>query len=88
MPFIRGAWIQLHAWDERYHDYYCCPKHTGLYCNVPDDPKDPPYYSCYFTNQRKICNMYTDDPEYMLLDGPRGIMDPIRPDWCPLNETV
>jgi len=83
MVFIKGAWIDLNPWDERYLDYYCCPNYQ-LMVTVPyanDDKTTYDYHSMYYScglNGQKICDK---TPVYA-----RNGDDIVTPRWCPLKD--
>ena len=75
MVFIKGAWIDLHPWDKRYNEYYCCRYHDGLFITIDNDRPRDPYYTCNHANGRKICDKYDEND--------REIDGVIKPSWCP-----
>jgi len=75
--FIKGAYIELCRYDDRYNEYYCCSE-RNLFVNIPEDRTIEPFYSCGKFNQKKICDMYD-------VDGSK-VLDVKIPEWCPLKQ--
>jgi hypothetical protein len=89
MVFIKGAWVDLCPWDERYHEYYCCSGGFGLnlisHCETFDpatgrgEKHDPPCwitFHCARADNREIPVSDNDESYHKMAR---------RPDWCPLR---
>jgi len=75
--FVKGKWIDLNMWDERYGEYYCGPCRK-LWCNMPEDRNIEPFYSCHCDEgNRKICNMWDADDK---------VYDVLKPEWCKMRK--
>jgi len=88
MVFIKGAWIELRPEDDRYQNYFCCPKHR-LYITShieeynPATGKglkhDPPMWITAH------CGLLKNMRELPITEGIYNPREVIIPDWCPLR---